>query len=142
MLFAEGAVEAHAGRLHNYDGFAARQPACLIHMQQRGWICSSESGPMQALWHTGAYMGLSYDNAKMQRRGWLRALSLPRVRGQEGRALQALCASGTCARRTLTCQQAAAAAAHGPDGSNADVYTGGFRYVLTVTEDYSKRFHF
>jgi hypothetical protein len=39
---------------HNYDGFAAAACLCLIHMQQRGWICSSESGPMQssgtALW--------------------------------------------------------------------------------------------
>jgi hypothetical protein len=98
MLFAES--EAHAERPHN-DGFA-RQPACaVIHMQQRGWICSSSQEPMQTLAQTLWHLRLRQPY-EMQRKGWLRALDLQlEFMWPEGQAIQALCARrSTCARRS------------------------------------------
>jgi hypothetical protein len=110
-------------------------------MQQRGWICSSSQGQCRALaqrrlhW---AELRQCEDAAK----GLVEGIEpTAEFVAKKDEALQALCAGQARAHATSDMQQAAAAA-HGPDGSNADVYTGGFRYVLTVTGDYSKRFHF
>jgi hypothetical protein len=63
---------------HNNDGFAAAACLCLIHMQQRAGFAAVNQGQCRALAQRFGHTG--YDNlAKMQRRGWLRALGLPQL---------------------------------------------------------------
>jgi hypothetical protein len=124
----------------NNDGFAARQPACaLIHMQQRGWICSSSQGQCRALAQALGH-NPPRQPAKMQRKGLVEGIG-PTAAGVRGRrqtspqvcagqartpsALLTLAPASRCSCRTWTCPMPTST----PEG---------FRYVLLLLRDYSK----